>query len=196
MRFTRVTLGSLALLIALGGILFWSLIYIRPGDEIAYMEMMEENRTMLSKKALEETPATQKRLGVQKDIWSSKAKERLHVRLKSESSDLKISQSEKHLTATETLKAIDCWVQESIDEEGQQVRHFTSESGIYYFPEHKFVASEVNIAFFRLPGRELPTHIPSEAPYLSGVAKEASFSIAKNLPAFRAYHLKAEFTSP
>ena len=129
------------------------------------------------------------RKNVQKDIWTE---ERLHFRLFSESSKVRLKKAKK-VSFEETLKNLQCWIQDKVDPKNQQIRYFTSASGKYYFPDHKFYAEKINLYFYQLPGKELPSNISEKEAYVSGIAKDISFYIFEKTPHFKAEHFRAHF---
>ena len=74
----------------------------------------------------------------------------------------------------------------------QQVRTIAADEGVYHFPSHRFLAQSVQLAFFYLAGTELPLSLFPEKPFLTGIAREVSFSAAQKPPTFTAYHLQAK----
>ncbi len=199
-RFKCAKWGVFFLLFLCIGELFWFTLCLHPEDAMIYHELMKgERERAATKKVFMARPAYQLREGVQKDIWTVSDGQRLHFSLKSAHSLLTVVQKKKSFEATEELEGIDCWMQEGIDLEAgfQKVRHLMSEKGTYFFPAHRFETERVQLFFFRLPGHELPSREPlGEIPYLTGVASQASFAAARNLPTFTAYHLRAHFTQP
>ncbi len=141
-----------------------------------------------TKMALLPESLTQQRQGVQKDIWTTKGGPRLHTRLNAERSDVAIK---GHKEIVETLQNITCWTQQAVDTSTQEVRYFTTHEGVYVFPSHRFLAEEVHLAFYQLPGSSLPASPPTTPPFLSGIAEEVILSAGLECPAFTAHHLRA-----
>lgn len=189
---------ALSLSIALILLAAWSIVRhhaaISPDEAALYKKLASESVALRSHHALERHPAHQKRERVQKDIWMANGDERLHFRLKSLYSDLTVTQKKDKVEAVETLKQIDCWIQDEIDrgKDLQQIRTLNAEEGVYYFPSHRFLAQSVHMAFFRLPGTEIPSSLFPEKPFLTGIAREVSFAATGKSPTFTAYHLKAQ----
>lgn len=193
--FRKVTALSFLLVFCMGAAVSLSCVRMRKGDVGRYRKLVKESVELRSKRALERHPAHQLRHGVQKDIWTPKANERSHFRLRSEGSELIIQQKKDKFEATESLQNLECCVQEEIDlaNQTQQVRFVTAELGTYFFPNHQFLANEVSILFYDLPGAELPQVMPDAHPFLKGHAKEASFSAGGKTANFTAYELQAQF---
>ena len=190
--FQRAALYFIALIASSILLAYGFHIRLQPGDDSTYRKLVMESSEIKSRRALERNPAHQKREGVQKDIWSGP--DRLHFRLKSAESELVISQKKEKVEAVEKLKHIECWLQDEIDVEHslQQIRTFSAETGVYHYPSHRFDAQSVYLAFFRIPGGELPDSLFPEKPFLTGLAREVNFSATSKNPTFTAYHLQAQ----
>ncbi len=191
--FGKIKLYSIAFFLASFAFVCLYFIRLRPSDLPELKKLCRESAELRSKRALERHPAKQYRTDVQKDIWTVNGKERKHVRLKSERSDLVIRQRKDKFEATEHLQQLQCWVQEEVDpkEARQQIRYVTADRGTYFFPSHRFLTEEVNLSFYRLSGTELPDTIPTETPFLRGTAREISFNAAGKSTTFTAYDLRA-----
>ncbi len=182
-------------LIGLAAALAYSLhIKLQPHDAPLYRKITQESQALRSHHALERHPAQQKRERVQKDIWLVDGSQRLHFRLKSAYSHLTLTQKKDKVEAVEQLKQIESWIQDEIDpvDSYQQIRTIAADQGVYYFPSHRFLAQSVHLAFFRIPGIELPLSLFPEKPFLTGIAREVSFAAISKTPTFTAYHLQAQ----
>lgn|SRR3990167_7018614 len=170
---------------------------IRPDLETAasYQKLTAESKDLCSQKALEKEPARQMRKNVQKDIYTVAGSERRHFRLRSEGSELILTQKKEKIDAVEKLERLECWIQDEIDPKKnlQEVRYFTSDSGIYYFPSNRFLTDSIDLAFFHLAGSDFPDSFIDAAPYLTGVATEVQFTATDKIPKFTANHLRARF---
>jgi hypothetical protein len=179
--FARITFCALILWVGCAAGLWW-------------LRFPEAEKTSIpSKRVLESQPGRQVRRGVQKDIWTISGDQRLHFRLRSQDSVLAIEQHKGKLEAVETLGVLECCLQEAVDQKTntQQVRYLTAPKGTYSFPAHKFVADEVLLSFYQLPGLCLPLGKPAIEPFVSGVAEEVVFSEVNHAPQLNASHLKA-----
>jgi hypothetical protein len=127
---------------------------------------------------------------IQKDIWINDENHRIHIRLKSDSSDLFLSQKDKKIKIEETLKNITLAIQDRADKNTQEVRYFTSSEGVYQFPSQKFFIKDINIFFFHLPGNILPCQFNQTDAYLKGNAVKAGIFISKKKPSFDIENLK------
>jgi hypothetical protein len=132
---------------------------------------------------------------VQKDVYTIDGAERRHFRLRSEGSELILTQKKEKIDAVEKLQKLECWIQDAIDPKNktQEVRYFTSDSGIYYFPSHRFLTDSIDLAFFHLYGDDFPASFSESEPYLTGVATDVQFTATDKIPKFTAYHLRARF---
>lgn len=194
-NFKRIWLASFSLLVSLTLGVYLLSVRSRTEDAASYHKLISESLDLRSKHALEREPAIQLRSGVQKDIWTLDGSERPHARILSKDSELTIRQNKGKFTADETLHSLTCWIQEGIDrtQEIQQIRHCLADEGLYSFPSHEFLAKNVHLSFYRIPGFELPKTAPTHRPYLKGIAREATFRTSSKIPTFTAYHLQAEF---
>lgn len=169
------------------------LIQCHSKDKIAYQQLLKESVELRTRKALEHEPIEQVRKGVQKDIWEG-GKERLHFQLRSDRSSLSLTQKKGKLEAIENLQQIECLIQEAIDLAGctQQLRRLRAEEGIYRFPSHSFSAETVHLAFYQVPGIELPASLETEKPFLKGIARTSTFGAANKTPTFNARSLRLQ----
>jgi len=190
--FGKITIFSSFLLICSFGAAIYSFARLDPQELAEYQKLVKESLELRSKPALEREPTQQLRKEVQKDIWTFNNNQRLHYRLKSEGSELKIVQTKRKVDVREELQKIECCLQEEIGSNAQQVRYIFAPEGTYLFPSHRFMTEEADLFFFSLPGSELPSIWPKEAPFLRGTASEVLFSADLGSPAFTAYHLNAE----
>lgn len=81
-------------------------------------------------------PFTQVRKGIKKDLFLPN---KIHLCIQGENSELALQASHGKWEMVETLKNLECWMQEK----GEEVRHFTAEEGLYLFPSHKFDAKNI-----------------------------------------------------
>ncbi len=194
--FGRAVVSFIALIAVLAGAAYFFHVRIGPRDVASFRKLCNEKKTQHSRQAYERQPTVQFRENVQKDIWFSDGGERLHFFLKSSQSELILTQRKDKVEAIEKLKQVDSWIQEEIDKEAsvQQVRRISADTGVYSLPDYRFEAQSVKIAFYRLPGTDLPTHTDLP-PFFFGTADGASFAANEKLPTFKAYHLKARLVA-
>lgn len=190
--FRQAFLSSLLLIAIVLTTIYIFLIRIRPEEVSSYRKLTAASAELRSRKALEREPANQLRQGVQKDIWIANERQRLHFRFKSEKSHLALTQKKGKISAVEKLKQIECLIQEAVDPASsiQKLRMFRANEGTYYFPSHRFSANHIDLAFYQIPGIDLPSFLPLEKPFLTGTAQTITFSAADKNPAFTAHFLK------
>jgi len=190
--FRRAFYASILLLTVTLAAIYVFLIRLRPKDTPNYRQLVQASVELRSRKALEREPARQLRQSVQKDIWIANGEERHHFLLKSAESHLFLTQKKEKIEAIEELKHIECFSQEAIHPKTltQQVRTLQAEEGIYYFPSHRFSAETVRLAFYQIPGIELPFSLEEHKPFLRGTAQTTTFSAVNKNPTFQAHFLK------
>jgi hypothetical protein len=143
------------------------------------------------------------RSDVTKDIWfiPSAKSERLHFRIKSDSSQLSFLQNGKDSEIIENLQEMKGIMQESLEfDEGipyQTLRVIESPIAKYNYTTSVFEAKSVSISFFKIPGHTLPSYevLQKQTPYLQGVASMVSFNLSGGFLDFEASHLKAHLNS-
>ena len=182
-------------------IAYWDHVHLRPKDRTSYERIVRENGIQHARHALETHPATQNRQQVQKDFWIPQGFARQHLRVICKESELILHERKGKLEAVEKLHGLECWLQEvgshSIlkkeAQSSQLMRHLTAEEGCYFYPSQHFLAQTVQLQFFRLPGTDLPNSIDLNLAFLSGTAREASFSACGRNATFTAEHLHASY---
>jgi hypothetical protein len=172
---------------------------LKPKDIKKYHKILNRKAKLTSSKAFKRKPIDQKRTNVQKDIFLIQNNSRLHFRIFSKNSTLKITEKQSSIELIENLKNIKCFAQDKIHYNlenkrfEQKIRYFTAKEGTYAYPSHKFLTSSINLSFFDLPGKTLPPDINSFTPYLKGVAREVSFFLKDKSPKLNAHHFRASF---
>lgn len=179
------------------GALFASLLFFftSPSEKErqSYFQTLKETEARRKEKVLSKQPMQQTREKVQKDLWIVQGGKRLHTRIASRRSHLTLSQKGGKIEAREDLEDLFSLLQEAIDPEKntQELRAFSSEKGLYLYPEHRFSAKQVDIAFYTAPGIELPSAKDLASPYLTGTASEVLFRATDKQPLLTAHHLRA-----
>lgn len=142
--------------------------------------------------------AYQTREGVRKDIWTVENGQRMHYRIDSQSSILRLVPNDTKMELVENLQGIKCWMQDKLlfsNETGtaplQQVRYLEANAGTYRYNTQQFDANSVSLFFLRLPGHTLTFDVGSKHAFLSGIAQDVSFSISDGTPQFKAQNFKA-----
>ncbi len=177
-------------------LLLFHLFFLRPEDYESYRGLLLQKSNSAIKTSLLE-PLKQTRQTVQKDIFLSEETERLHMRIRSQSSELSLSFANHKPQVIENLKNLECWFQDKLvindfGNKTQQMRYFTASEGTYIFPLHHFHAHKVDMSFYQCPGHTLPYYLPSDHIFLMGYASEVSFIVSEKNPSFTATHLKAK----
>lgn len=175
--------------------LFIHLTWLKKSDSEKFQSYLDRGVEIKNHSKAHHSPVEQLREGIQKDIWYTENKIRKHMKLCSERSKLTLLLESGKLNLLESLSDLDCWVQDqlyfdSMNNPRQKVRHFTSESGTYSFPSHRFVTESVALDFSDEPGHDLPTNMEAFQPFIYGVAKQVSFDLSGKEPSFSAKHLK------
>jgi len=198
-KFLCVYTRSYFLFFLLLSALFSSLLlfFVSPSEKErqAYFRTLKETEAQRKEKVLSKRPMEQERETVQKDLWTAQRGKRLHTRIASRRSSLTLSQKGGKIEAEEILEGIASLLQEEIDlgKNTQELRAFSSAKGLYLYPEHRFSAKQVDIAFYTAPGIELPSAEELSSPYLIGTASEVLFRATDKQPLLTAHHLRARF---
>ncbi|MBN1914458.1 MAG: hypothetical protein JW769_01040 [Parachlamydiales bacterium] len=139
--------------------------------------------------------ASQQRKNVQKDIYLAKEKERQHLRIFSDASDLLIKENKGSIKYSEKFYNVQCWIQEQVclSPPSQQLRYFTADSGKYSFHSHHFSAQNTHIIFLTLPSIAIPSSVSSFEAFLVGNAESIDYYFLENTPHFHAQKCVFEF---
>ncbi|NGX27339.1 MAG: hypothetical protein K940chlam6_01273 [Chlamydiae bacterium] len=194
--FKRKISFSLALLLPILGLWAYQMTVLRSNDFERY-EKMIENREIASSNSY--SPTNQERKQVRKDIWFSQDDcARLHYQIASESSLLTLTPVKNKFEVVETLDKIKCWMQDKLIKDGmdetltQQARLIEAESGVYHHTSQEFIANDVTLSLFRLPGHQLPKDpINQDEAILRGIAHDISFYFSGKTPQFQARQFEA-----
>ena len=93
--------------------------------------------------------AVQKREGSSKDIFLMKQNRvRLHYRIESALSFLRLLPKERKLKIVEEMEQIRCWM----EEENRQLRYFETDKGVYNFNQQQFNARKVFVSLYQHEG--------------------------------------------
>lgn len=142
----------------------------------------------------------QERIGVSKDLWiANKEGERRHHHITSPHSTLVLVKKGREVELIEEMKEMRCYLQDRVEKRGeewvQNMRYLEAEEGTYRYSDQLFDAHRLSLAFFELPGQEVRAPLKGEEAYLTGVAKEASFSFKEGVPHIEAGSFKAQVPS-
>jgi hypothetical protein len=125
---------SLICILSCGSVIIFLQTAICPADQALYQKLVKETAALRSTKSLERHPSTQIRENAQKDIWTVSGTERVHFQMHSDHSNLSLLQKKGNIEATETLEGISCM---------NGTLLLKAIEGAYTYPNHHFVASEV-----------------------------------------------------
>jgi len=167
-------------------------------DVASFQKFLHDKELGKSSSVLSTTK--QERKAVIKDLWISEEQGRVHHRILGSSSTLLLIPKGCHFDVVEKLEGITCWMQDKLYpataslEPEQQVRILQAKEGFYTYSNQEFLAQSVNLSLYRLTGNRLPEQIPLTNPFLKGVAKEISFTLAGKVPQFKASQFQAEIS--
>jgi hypothetical protein len=188
-QYTSLAIGFLSLLWLL------QISVVRESDKESYASSLQKTKELAtSHESI--SSSKQHRAGVRKDLWLTQAdKTRLHTRIDSESSIVTLLPSEDKVDIIENLDNLKCWMQDRITSQDgqtmQQMRYFVAKSGTYQYSSGLFLADQVAISVFRLPGSNLQTLVDPKKAFLKGIAKSISFSVEGKGPQFQAEAFQA-----
>jgi hypothetical protein len=174
--------------------------FTRQKDHARYRAFREKQHEISqSSSELVSKHAYQTREGVRKDIWTAEANNvRMHYRIESRSSLLKLTPGNKKMELVENLSGIRCWMQDKLlltnETKGvplQQVRYLEADTGSYLYNTQQFEASSVSLFLLRLPGHTLTFDVGPKDAFLRGIAQNVSFVISDGTPKFQAQNFKA-----
>lgn len=208
-RSLRLILPTILSLALLGLGLYLFVIRHISVDSTAYLNLMERAKSGKEKTGFSPYHFQQNRKGVSKDVWMTKKGSRFQMRLHSVDSELVFVEAQDRVEMVEYMKDVICWVQEEIffvlpdgtqvdqDQQGaeprQVVRYMESDEATYYYRIDQFVANQVHMQRYELPGHRLPDSIDEYQPSMSGTAKKVEISMLGKELKFKAYQLKAKF---
>lgn len=169
---------SFAFLIGLWVLILSNFVILDSDDYEEFEKMMEPVVRIHSDSTYYTKKAQQRRKGVQKDIWHSEGRQRHHLQLKSEHSELDLAQRKQKVDVIEHFQTVFCTI-----EEGEDIRHFVAQKGAYEFPAHRLWADEVQMRFHKSYEQDIP--------YFRGDADKVSFTMDQVKLSFKAEHLRA-----
>ncbi len=134
----RTFFGGLFLLVFCTAVLALHLGTIRSKDLQEYQDLLATSSSATERNSLCK-PLTQVRKEIRKDLFLPEGSDRLHLRIQGESSEIALRSQHGKWEMVETLKNLECWMQEK----GTEARHFTAEEGVYLFPSQRFDAKNI-----------------------------------------------------
>lgn len=192
--FSSITKRTAVLTLLLSTFWVYQVAILRPGDKELVQRLQQEKLLASSKTQMSTT--SQKREGVRKEIWFSEEEARLQYKIESVSSLLTFIPQENKVEVIENLENLKFWMQDKVykDPSAQQLRFLEAAEGTYRMTSQEFLAHNVKVALFRLPGVELPELTDPRASFLQGIAESVFFSISGKIPEFEAQNFKASLT--
>lgn len=186
-------LGSLLLFLSLG--FYWMRGSVK--DEAQYA-LLESSQNSKPKKGFTHY-CEQSRKNVTKHVFLQK-EERLAGQVTSQSSILFFfPQGKKKMDIVEEMEDVSCLFQEKLlvenGEPAQEVCFFMAKKANHNYTSNLFVAEEVKIWKYKIPGHHLPEAIPHESPLMEGDAQELTLSLENGEISMKASHMRLSFDS-
>lgn len=186
---------------------------VMPVDREHYQQLV---RLSSGSEQVEIYQTQQKRFNVSKHFILSKGKERLHMHLHSDSSEIFLNQEKGKMEVVECFKTLTCATQEGLmtilpdgREERYQfedllshpyltdplikkrqiVRQFEAERATYHYKTEELNAEEVKFSRYLAAGNQLEKNPLILSLLMSGTAKKMQLSLANEHKPFKAQHL-------
>ena len=196
--FKRYKNSAFIAVAALSALWIFNCTFVRQDDLNRFFAFKEKQHEIDNSSKLVSKNTYQTRSDVRKDIWTAEEDhKRLHYRIESKSSILKLVPGEKKAELVENLQDIKCWMQDKLytgssqNAPMQQVRYLEADRGTYRYSAQQFDARTVSISLLRLPGHRLSFDVGAQDAFLKGIAQRVSFSISDGTPQFQAQNFKA-----
>lgn len=199
MMFRKQEIIFTGLLIILTASVFFCFFRTTSDDSVAYEKIMA---LVDSPKASTQKPSyetRQQRVGVGKDFFYVKGSDRLHLRLRSESSELDVDYNEGQMEVVEHFHKVRCLMQESLlagSSSEQIIRVVDAENATYRYQTGQLVADDVKIARYRMPGHQLSNEFSRGFLLMKGDADFVTFSLGGKDVNLHAKTLNASFLHP
>lgn len=172
--------------------------YVRKSDRDQFTAFKKNHHEINSSSKLVTKNTYQTRQGVRKDIWTAdEGNARLHYRIESKSSLLKLVPGEHKAEMVENLQGIKCWMQDKLyytanqEQPMQQMRYLEADQGTYRYNSQHFDANSVSIFIMNLAGHSLNFRAGPNDAFLRGIAQNVTFAIDDGTPTFQAKNFKA-----
>lgn len=215
---TRVYLFSI-LWVALVAICYFSFRVVTQKDKAHYQKLITLGEKKESKNVYQ---TQQKRFHVTKHLFLAKGRDRLHMHLRSESSDLVLSQQDGNVAMMECFKGVKCTQQEAlvyvfsdgkevkchphdqktlsqIDftvplmKEQQVVRQIDADKATYHYKTKELLGEQVKFSRYIASGHDLKRPSPILSSLMNGTAKKLQISLSDTEKPFKAEGFKATF---
>lgn len=163
-------------------------------DRERYYELVHHEEDLETAKI-----SNHRRFNLRKDFYFTKGNERLQMWLKSASAELKLERQGGKNAVIEHMRDVTCYMQEEVyyaapDKPMQIIRHLKADAASYHYQKDLFVAENVQISRYLIPGSTLvETGVEDNKLLMTGLAKRVEFSLNGSDPNFKAYQLKSSF---
>lgn len=200
MRFTSLTLVSVAILLAVGLFSYFQLGFYTAEDLKEYESLVKSTDPQETDENAQPYTSTQQHRTTHKDIWFSQGDQRLQLRLRSEDTRLVLEHHDRNIQVVEHMQGVTCFIQEKLyyltKEDGQRipmqiVRYLEADNASYYYQADRFLAEQVHVMRVAMPGHTLTESLEGLTPFMTGVARSVEFGLSGTELNFTAYQLKA-----
>lgn len=132
--------------------------------------------------------------GILKELWVIKEGNPLHIRLKSDDALLTVERKHGKSEVVEEMKNLVCLMQEEVSslENTQVVQKIVAAKAIYLYRSDSFLADNVLMTRYKIPGTTLPEDIVDQKPLFKGIASKVRFHIKTDGMEFQASNIQAE----
>ncbi|NGX28621.1 MAG: hypothetical protein K940chlam1_00804 [Candidatus Anoxychlamydiales bacterium] len=151
-------------------------------------DLLEYQKIQNRSSGIDSKTVYQKRTNVKKDLYIVDNFTRKHYSIKSDLSTIFINRKNDRYILKENLDKITliCF-ENSMDNKLEHIKHITAQSGVYFFPTHKFELSDVNLSFVNtMKGLDIE-------PYFKGKANKLLLSIHEKKPKIEALNFIGSF---
>jgi hypothetical protein len=140
----------------------------------------------------------QQRKNVNKNLYLTDKDKRLHVRIRSDASYVDFETDGHETQVVEHLKNFVTLMQEDVydvnNKAMQVLREVIAKEGVYYYKHNRFLADDVNIARYIVPGHTLPNKLKKTQPLMTGHAESAELNLDNSFK-FTAQNMRATIHS-
>ena len=141
-----------------------------------------------------------RRFDLRKDLYFTKGSGRLQMSLKSASAELNLERQGGKNAMIEHMRDVTCYMQEEVshaipNRPMQIIRQLKADSATYHYQKDLFIAENVQITRYLIPGSELVESLEGGKLLMTGLAKRVEFSLKGSEPNFKAHQLKSSIYS-
>ncbi len=171
-RITTLIFIALWLLIMVGGAFYF--FHIDENDVNNYKALHQQGTIEQNGEK-----GRQVKKGILKELWVMKEGKPLHIRLKSDDALLTVEKKESKSEVVEEMSNLVCLMQEELfpDENRQIVQKIEAAKAIYLYRTDSFLADNVLMTRYKIPGNTLPEDIANEKPIFKATASKVRFQI-------------------